>query len=319
MGRHHARAARWAGGRVVGIVDPDAEVARALAGKFSSAGVFADINEALRLSKPDVAHVCTPLETHADIARALAAAGVHAFVEKPLAGTAGETAALLSAFAAAKRAICPVHQYAFQSSVEEAAALIPDIGALQRISFDICSAGGGDDVSRLDQVASEILPHPLSMLQRLVGADLDALDWALARPSPGEWLATATLGQTLISISISLGARPTCFATRLLGSRKSILLDNFHDFATVLDGRASRATKIVQPLKHSLQTLSGASINLLKRAARGENAYPGLRTLVGRFYAAIRNGTPPPILPSEALAVAATRDRLLDMARSAGA
>ena len=49
----------------------------------------------------------------------------------------------------------------------------------------------------------------------------------------------------------------------------------------------------------------------MRRAARGETAYPGLRELIRRTYASIADEAPPPITPEETLAVAAARDAIL--------
>jgi hypothetical protein len=59
--------------------------------------------------------------------------------------------------------------------------------------------------------------------------------------------------------------------------------------------------------------LAAAGWNLAGRALRGETAYPGLRTLVEEFYAAVRIEGPPPITPEASIALAEARDRILAM------
>ena len=319
MGRHHALAARAVGARIVAVVDPDIAAARMLATRFRDVRAATDLEGALRATMPQIAHVCTPSPTHARIAALLAAERIGALIEKPLAASEAETRTVLDQFGAADRPVCPVHQYAFQRSIDEALRRTPALGELHRIAIDIRSAGGGEDRSKRDQIVGDIISHPLSMIQRLVHhIDVKALDWSLCCAAPGEWLATATWQGILVSISISLGSRPTRFATTVSGSNGTIELDNFHDFAVWMPGRIGRTAKIMQPFSRRTRGLTIATANLAARAIRREGAYPGLRTLTRRFYASANDpgNVAPPISASEILAVAAARDALLALCQA---
>ena len=72
----------------------------------------------------------------------------------------------------------------------------------------------------------------------------------------------------------------------------------------VTRGRTSRAGKIAQPFVSGAALLGAASANLVRRAATRETAYPGLRELVRRFYAAVATGGIAPISAAETVAVA---------------
>ena len=72
----------------------------------------------------------------------------------------------------------------------------------------------------------------------------------------------------------------------------------------------TRAYKIVQPFVEAGRTLAAATGNLAARVARGEPAYPGLRTLVARVYAAAERGGTAPIHMGEVLAVARAVDAI---------
>lgn len=86
MGREHADA--WRGlGVPVTIYSRSESARRELAGQTGA--VAAESLEAL-LSDVDIVDICTPTDTHAELARAAAAAGRHVICEKPLARTAAE-------------------------------------------------------------------------------------------------------------------------------------------------------------------------------------------------------------------------------------
>ena len=135
-------------------------------------------------------------------------------------------------------------------------------GAVRRITFDICSAGAANGLDP-DKVAADILPHPLSMAQRLLpSADIAALDWSGVRPAPGEWLITAPIEGAALVIQLSMNGRPTRFMTRVTADGGSMELDNFHDFAVWWPGTVSRPVKIAQPFLRSGLGLAAASWNL---------------------------------------------------------
>jgi predicted dehydrogenase len=95
MGRHHARILQSnAAMRFAGAVDPGGDRFGAVR---DAALVFATIDELLTATggAPDFAIIAVPTEEHLRAARALATAGVHVLVEKPLAATADEARELI--------------------------------------------------------------------------------------------------------------------------------------------------------------------------------------------------------------------------------
>lgn len=318
MGRHHASAIRRSGSAVVAIIDRDLDLARSVARRHAGAIATNDLEEALARTRPTIAHLCTPAESHRALAERLALAQLHTFIEKPFASSATETRLVLEEFSRVGKIACPVHQYAFQRSVEQAIASLPDLGSLRRIAIEIRSAGADSNPGTGDRVAGEIAPHPLSIIQRLLPSeDVGALNWTLHRAARGEWLANASSNGVLLSIAISMGGRPTRFTTVISGTGGTVELNNFHDYIVNQSGLVSRSAKISQPFAYAGRTLVNATGNLLKRAVRGESAYPGLRALTHQFHRAAESGvrTNAPITPSEIVAVATARDALLAQCR----
>lgn len=317
MGRYHARAAAAAGASIAAIVDPDQNAAKRLASRFKSSPSFADLSHAVEAVEADTVHICTPAETHVQLCQLAADAGLYALVEKPLAATTSETKVVLERFANAGRFACPTHQYAFQRSVESALADFPRIGTLRRIAFDICSAGAERGGMDLDDLVGEILPHPLSMVQKFIpSANLSAVEWTCLRTSPGEWQIHAPVEGVALTLSMSMSGRPTRFLTEITADTGTIKLDNFHDFSVPLSGAVSRAQKIAGPFVRDGLGLYTAGKNLVSRALRSELAYPGLTTLVAEFYKSVRDpkSVAPPITTEQAIAVAEARDKLIQLA-----
>jgi predicted dehydrogenase len=304
MGRWHARELVRAGGELVGVMDLDAGAARVVAGELALATT--DLDELLAAG-PEVVHVCTPLDAHAEqIERALAA-GAHVLCEKPLAVDAPQTERLLGVAAEAGRLLVPVHQYLFQPGFERLVAALPRVGPVLHVDTVACSAGGeGHD--DLDAVVAEITPHPLAVLERLLPDGVESLSWTVARPRAGELRATSASPSA--SLLVSLAGRPTRNELRLIGERGTVLADFFHGFAVVEGDTVSRARKVAHPFVEAGATAGAAAVNHATRAVRQQPAYPGLRELIAALYAAVHSGGLPPVSTGETLAVARARDAL---------
>jgi UDP-N-acetylglucosamine 3-dehydrogenase len=101
MGRHHARILQSnAKMRFAGAVDPGGDRFGAVR---DGALLYASVEELLGGAggPPDFAVIAVPTEEHVAVARALAEAGVHILVEKPLAATVEEARAIIDAVARA--------------------------------------------------------------------------------------------------------------------------------------------------------------------------------------------------------------------------
>jgi predicted dehydrogenase len=239
-------------------------------------------------------------------------AGIHVLAEKPLAMTAGDTEQLADLATRNGVILCPVHQMSFQDGAIRATTDLPSIGDVSAIALRVFSAGGtGQALSALDQLVSEILPHPLSIVGAFwPNAGLNTARWSIHSSAPGELLVGGEHGGALLSIHISLSGRPPCFEMNIAGERGSIAIDFLHGYSIRFNGSVSRQQKILQPFKIGLAQFGAASANLAKRALRGESAYPGLRLLVGRFYAAVRGESASPISLQDTLLVAIAREAI---------
>lgn len=314
MGSWHAHAVARSGGSITGIVDHEPERASRLARRYRAARVFSRIDDALHELQPDVVHVCTPLDSHVELARSALAAGCNTLVEKPLTATAPETESLLSLAAAAGRHLAAVHQFGFQDGVLEIGRQLETLGEVVHLELGTASAGASGKRGAqegADLIAAEILPHFLSLTRRLLGGSLSNREWSLTRPRPGEWRVSGAIGAVSVGYFISMAARPTFAELRLLGERGSVRADLFHGYAVWERGTVSRWHKITRPFRIAGGTLAGATVNLIRRTARRETAYPGLARLIREFYRAAAGSGPNPVSPEETLDVAIARDRLM--------
>lgn len=308
MGRWHAHAVRRCAHRVAAVVDADLARARALAVRHPGALAAVSLDEVLRPGR--VVHVCTPLEHHAGHATKALDAGCHVLVEKPLSGSAASTTALLGRARDAGRLLVPVHQYLFQPGVERARRAVSELGPVLHADVVACTAGAdGRSPADRDEVVLQVLPHPLSLLEHLLGPVVGDAAWHVAHPQPGELRVTGVARRASVSILVSARGRPTRHQMVLICAGGTIRLDLFHGYAVVVRGAATRAFKVVHPYVDAIATLGAATANMARRIVAREPAYPGLRELVRRVYSAAEGGRPP-IDDAQTLAVAIALDAI---------
>lgn len=109
-GAHAAAAAGLPDVEVVAVTDRD----RGAADRFATAWgarVRPDVADLLADDSVDALVVCTPNDTHAELARAAAAAGKHLLLEKPMALSAGDAQTVAEAFAEADRVLLVGHTH----------------------------------------------------------------------------------------------------------------------------------------------------------------------------------------------------------------
>lgn len=307
MGQWHLRAARQAGATVLAVVDADRGAASRLAAHVPGAVAAATLDDAAFERGSLFIHICTPPETHVDLIRQALGRDRTLIVEKPLAPSLETTRVLLGEAAQQGCRIVPVHQTIFQEGVEDAAKRLRS-ERLLGFDYRAFSAGAEARPAHAAAIAEDILPHPLSLLDRLVPGALEDLHWMTVRPTPGEISASAVCRAVLVRILISMHIRPPRHELVLYTDASTTTIDLFHGFAWHAPGTTSRRAKITRPFGDARAIGAAAAFNLAARAARREPAYPGLRALVRHAYAGDANVL---LDDRHTLAVASARDSLL--------
>ena len=85
MGFWHAKNIARTGGTVAGVFDRDSAAAQRLARRFRGASAGTSLSDVLAGGKIDVLHVCTPADSHLDLAAEAFGRGIHVMLEKPMA------------------------------------------------------------------------------------------------------------------------------------------------------------------------------------------------------------------------------------------
>jgi predicted dehydrogenase len=120
IGAVHARSARAAGARLVGVAASSPERGLLAAAALGADRSYATAEELVEAPEVDVVHICTPNHLHVPLAEAALAAGKHVICEKPIALDEGGAEELTDAAAASGRVAAVPFVYRFYPTVREA-------------------------------------------------------------------------------------------------------------------------------------------------------------------------------------------------------
>lgn len=176
MGRHHARVLRSLPGvTLVAVVDPAGDVHDVAAG----APVYDDLDAAVAAGL-DYCVVAAPTASHTELALALAAAGIHALVEKPLASDTASATKLADAFDAAGLVGAVGHIERYNPSLQEARRRLAagDLGEV----FQVATRRQGPFPARIADVG---------VVKDLATHDIDLTAWVVQQPYTSVGAGTA--------------------------------------------------------------------------------------------------------------------------------
>jgi predicted dehydrogenase len=120
IGAVHARSARLAGARLVGVAASTPQRAEKAASALGAERALASAQELVESPDVDVVHICTPNHLHVPLAEAALAAGKHVICEKPIALDSFGAQQITDAAADADRIAAVPFVYRYYPTVREA-------------------------------------------------------------------------------------------------------------------------------------------------------------------------------------------------------
>ncbi len=165
MGRHHARVlASLPGVDFVGVSDPAGDALGVAQGRT----VVASVEELIELGI-DYAMVAVPTIYHLEIGKQLAAAGIHAMVEKPLSHDTVTSMELVKAFSDAGLVGAVGHIERYNPSLQEARRRLDQVGSL----YQVVTRRQGPFPARIADVG---------VVKDLATHDIDLTSWITGQP-----------------------------------------------------------------------------------------------------------------------------------------
>lgn len=122
---------------IVAAVDVRGEAVEAFADKFTIPARYTAVDQMLASEQPDIVHICTPPNLHAELSIKALEAGSWVLCEKPLAASLRELDQIAEAEARTGRYCSSVYQWRFGPGAQHLKQLI-DSGALGKAMIGIC-------------------------------------------------------------------------------------------------------------------------------------------------------------------------------------
>lgn len=266
---------------------------------------YTDMEAMLIREDLDWVHLCTPVQTHLELARQAIEAGVAVQIEKPVTETIAEAEELSSLAERHDVPVSVVHNHNFDPAIRKARASIErgDIGSVR--SIDVLYAGETwpDEVKRgswaHDLPGGEFeegFPHPIYLLLNLGGYpshpdDVDAGSYA-RREYDGEFEYDSvqfqyTSEDGVLCRGAILSGRVPHKTVQIYGDEGSIIVDIVSQTVTTLDRdyESSAVSRALTNVDHVVDRIQGSLENVYAVIQRNRSDdWETERNLVPHYY-----------------------------------
>lgn len=307
--------------QIIGVCDSNLEQARALARQFNIDQVYCDHKALILEQRPDVVHILTPPQTHAELAISAMEAGVHVLVEKPMAVCTEEADRMIETARRMGVQLCVDHNRLFDPVVLKVKQIVAD-GAIGEVvgveAFQGFSHAEGRNVyygpSREEHwafrlpggILQNFAPHSISVflafMQEPKPVSVVTKRTGVLPGIPFEEVRMIFEGEKALGLlTFSLSPQPYFNFLNLYGSEASLQI-NLNNMTLVVykDRRLPKfLAKGYFNIDQSLQLVASTVRNSLNVITGKMKLYPGIGNLIRRYYYCLENGGPPPVSGEE--------------------
>ena len=346
--QHAAQIRRIAGSRLVGVCDSEKRMADQLAERYQVEGSFDDVQQLLKIARPDVVHITTPPQSHFKLASECLRAGCHVYVEKPFSIDLAEARAMVALAEELGLKITAGHNYQFNPEMVRMRELIRS-GSLggkpvhieSIFSYDLGDASYvnallGDKKHWVRMLPGKLLQNVISHGIAKIAEFWESPDYTVTAhgyssaklQSVGESEIIDELrvvisdGRQLTAyFSFTTQVAPPVQELRIFGPQGTLIVDGLHRSVIELTGANSAFKSYLNftlPQFHLARQFVRNMFRNLSAFLRADfHMDIGMRNLFAEFYQSIQSGGAPPISHREIIFTAAVMDeifRQLDVA-----
>jgi len=336
---HAATIQRIKGCEIVGVCDTEPLMAKQLYERFPVKRYYGDLTELLKEAKPDVVHITTSAQSHAELAKACLEWGCHVFVEKPFSLYESEAQEVIALANERGLKVTAGHDDQFRHAARRMRALVRSGflgGGPVHMESYYCYQLGRSGYARalLSDKQHWVRRLPGKLLQNIISHGIARIAEFMTSESPqvtamgfvSPYLKMAgeeeIIDELRVIISEEAGTtayftfssqmRPSLHQFRLYGPENGLILDQ--DDETLIKLRGTRFTSyaehFISPALTAGQYLGNLATNLRSFLAADFHMKSGMKYLFESFYRSILEGTPVPIPYREILLTAKIMDAI---------
>lgn len=265
---------------LVAVCDVDEDRAREAARQYDT-NAYTDVDDLLSSESLDWLHICTPVQTHFDIAKKGIAAGVPLLIEKPVTETAEEVETLARLSRENDVPITPVHNHLFRPAVLRAREMIRsgELGDVRAVDLVYSGDTRPDAVNRGSWVFDlpggefeEGLPHRIYTTLGIGGYPRDRSEIDVSTTLAGDYEHSFdydtvrfqyTTDDDVLCSSLVIAGGPPTYQITVYGEKRIITIDNhlqmIHE--TDADFVGSTVGKATQAFREAGSRISGVAKN----------------------------------------------------------
>ncbi len=305
---------------IVAIVDRNLALAETRARTWGIPHTYSSIEALIAADLADVAHVLAPPDAHAAVTTTLLEAGMHVFLEKPMATTAADCDAL-TALAQSKNVVLGINQnFVFHPTYRAARKILladRTLGPIRslHVTFNVplrqlgARQFGHWMFREPGNILLEQAVHPLSQIVDLVGAPSEIaarpgkpLLLAPNKPFYDRWTADLQCGEVPVQLSLAFGQ--SFHAWRFTAicddgllvcdlSAARVMTQGRAQWPEFLDNMVTGAGMAGQVAAQSVGGAVGYITGLLKIRPRSDGFFVSMRDSIDAFYRGIPDGRAP--------------------------
>lgn len=317
---------------IAGIADQDISRAKAVASELKIAQFYPDAKVMVEEQKPEIVHVLTPPQYHAELSIMAMNQGCHVLVEKPMALSMDDAQKMVQVSKENNVRLCVNHNMVFENVVRSATKLashgtIGDIVSVEAhyqfnaSRYPAILEDGAEYCHWSYQMnggpLQDLMPHPASLVFEYI-PDIKEIQFighnrgVLPKSWHDEIRVLVNSSSVIGYISISLSEKPDIILFTMKGTKGIIQADLFNDIVTLRKKSSlpRAVTRGLSGFQLSSQYLKGFLRNIFKFVGGRVDKSNGLGPLVSRFYESIRNGGETPISLDKSLRVVELMTRI---------
>lgn len=317
---------------IVGIADTDIERARATAKELKVSQFYQDAKVMIEEQKPDIVHILSPPQYHAELSIMAMNQGCHVLVEKPMALSMDDAQKMVQVSKENNVRLCVNHNMVFENVVQRAmesasAGIIGEIVSVEACyQFDarrypVILEDGAEYCHWTYQMnggpLQDLMPHPASLVFEFI-PDIKEIQFmgqnrgVLPKGWQDEIRVLINSSSTIGYISISMSEKPDIILFTMKGTKGIIQADLFNDIVTLRKKSAlpRAVTRGLSGFQLSTQYLKGFFRNIFKFIKGRIDKSNGVGPLISKLYESIRNGGETPISFDKSLRVVELMTRI---------
>lgn len=258
----------------------------------------------------DFVDICSPPQTHFQLAIQAMEASLHILVEKPMALSLSEADEMISVSKENKVKLCIAHNFLFSPVAQKAKSLVDAgaVGDLVSMEVEILDRREGI-LSKQDHwchslpggIFGEYAPHAVYLESAFLGK-INSVKAIAKKYSNFPWVAADELkvlleaGNGLGAFTISCNAPRASFTMDIFGTKKSLHLDNFTMTMIQHKSGVNRIRDLaIRDLRSGLQLAIGAASTSVGSIFGRRWYRSGHRVIIRKFVESIKNNIDRPV------------------------